>query len=289
MMKIHFYEKTNDLQSKPMNYEDFCSVMGDLFKLSDPHLLTYEYLSSYDIYTILEKINYDQFLDENVTDIFIYCSPEESQTYKNNKEEQIIEIKAEEEEEKEEEDPNFYEEDSDNENNINKQYEISLNEKVKQTIINSQLKKIKESRLKLEEEEKENEKMKNENNIIIINKNNDNNNKDENGILEDKIVNIINKNLEKFKEDLINESKIQTTQIVMESKLKLEENNNDIKAPNSVEKHIGSVCNGCGEFPIEGIRYKCIECSDFDFCENCYEEKKYVHQHPFYKLRFMIN
>ena len=288
MMKIHFYEKSIDLHSKPINFEDFCSVMSELFKLSDPHLLTYEYLNSDNIYAIIENINYNQFLDDNVTDIFIYCSPEESQTYKNNIEEQIIEIKAEEEEEKEEENPNFYEEDSDNENNINKQYEISLNEKIKQNIVNSQLKKIRESRLKKEEEEKEKEKMKNQNNNIIINKKNDNN-MDENGVLEDKIVNIINKNLEKFKEDLINESKIQTTQIVMESKLKLEENNNNIKTPNSVEKHIGSVCNGCGEFPIEGIRYKCVECSDFDFCENCYEEKKYIHKHSFYKLRFMIN
>ena len=203
MIKIHFYEKSTELQGKPINIEDFYSVMGDFFTISDPHLLTYEYLNADDIYNIIDKLNFNQFLDDNVTDIFIYCTQEESQTYKNNNnEEQIIEIKAEEEEEKEEENPNFYEENSDNENNINKQYEISLNEKIKQNIINSQLKKIRESRLKKEEEEKEKEKIQNQNIIININKKMDNN-MEKNGILEDKIVNIINKNLEKFKEDLI--------------------------------------------------------------------------------------
>ena len=28
-------------------------------------------------------------------------------------------------------------------------------------------------------------------------------------------------------------------------------------------------CDGCGAIPIKGIRYKCKECLDFDFCKSC--------------------
>lgn len=30
-------------------------------------------------------------------------------------------------------------------------------------------------------------------------------------------------------------------------------------------------CNGCGEMPIKDVRYKCDNCFDFDFCDNCYK------------------
>ena len=29
-------------------------------------------------------------------------------------------------------------------------------------------------------------------------------------------------------------------------------------------------CNGCQEVPIQGVRYKCDNCFDFDYCEKCY-------------------
>jgi len=47
--------------------------------------------------------------------------------------------------------------------------------------------------------------------------------------------------------------------------------------------HHGYVCDGCGEDPIVGIRYKCAICDDFDFCEDCEENK--VHGHVFLKIR----
>ena len=37
--------------------------------------------------------------------------------------------------------------------------------------------------------------------------------------------------------------------------------------------HTGVLCDGCGQIPIVGVRYKCTECSDFDFCRNCYSIK----------------
>ena len=182
-----------------------------------------------------------------------------------------------------EEIPNFYQEDNIDDNNINNiQQENYLKEKAKQKIINEQKRKIRESKLKHEREKEE--KKKSTNAIIIRFQNDDNIENDEDN---KKIVDIIEKNFETFKENLINESKIQSTQIVMESKLKFEDKQ-DIETPNSVEVHKGSVCNGCGEFPIIGIRYQCVECKDFDYCEKCHEEKKYIHKHPFYKLRFML-
>jgi len=42
-------------------------------------------------------------------------------------------------------------------------------------------------------------------------------------------------------------------------------------------------CDGCDMFPIVGIRYKCAECPDFDFCEECEETKE--HPHVFLKIK----
>jgi len=47
--------------------------------------------------------------------------------------------------------------------------------------------------------------------------------------------------------------------------------------------HFGVRCDGCGMFPIQGIRYKCSVCDDFDFCENCEENTQ--HPHLFLKIR----
>lgn len=42
-------------------------------------------------------------------------------------------------------------------------------------------------------------------------------------------------------------------------------------------------CDGCQTTPINGIRYKCSVCPNFDFCEKC--EAEQVHAHPFLKIR----
>jgi hypothetical protein len=41
--------------------------------------------------------------------------------------------------------------------------------------------------------------------------------------------------------------------------------------------HLGVVCDGCESKGITGKRYKCKDCSDFDFCENCLNEKSDQH------------
>lgn len=47
--------------------------------------------------------------------------------------------------------------------------------------------------------------------------------------------------------------------------------------------HKGFNCDGCAKKDIEGIRYKCSVCEDFDFCEECENTKE--HPHSFLKIR----
>ena len=54
------------------------------------------------------------------------------------------------------------------------------------------------------------------------------------------------------------------------------------QAPEQVV-HVGVACDGCGESPILGVRYKCAVCKDFDYCANC--EEKLDHDHPFLKIK----
>jgi hypothetical protein len=41
-------------------------------------------------------------------------------------------------------------------------------------------------------------------------------------------------------------------------------------------------CDGCGQAPIQGVRYKCSVCKNFDFCATCEERKG--HEHAFLKI-----
>ena len=47
--------------------------------------------------------------------------------------------------------------------------------------------------------------------------------------------------------------------------------------------HKGFICDGCDKGPITGIRYKCVICEDFDFCENCESTKE--HEHALLKIK----
>ena len=48
--------------------------------------------------------------------------------------------------------------------------------------------------------------------------------------------------------------------------------------------HSKVMCDGCGMLPIEGWRYKCAICEDYNLCENCEERIGRKHFHPFLKL-----
>jgi len=52
---------------------------------------------------------------------------------------------------------------------------------------------------------------------------------------------------------------------------------------NGEKIHFHVQCNGCNKRPIIGDRYKCNDCEDFDFCQECYEKLKVNHpkEHSF--------
>ena len=49
--------------------------------------------------------------------------------------------------------------------------------------------------------------------------------------------------------------------------------------------HTGITCNGCFKHGITGIRYKCLLCKDFDFCEQCESSVSHNSYHVFIKIK----
>jgi hypothetical protein len=49
--------------------------------------------------------------------------------------------------------------------------------------------------------------------------------------------------------------------------------------------HRGVMCNGCRIQPIQGIRYSCANCPDYDLCEECEAHQIHIKTHIFYKVR----
>ncbi|KAK2509156.1 hypothetical protein MC885_004362 [Smutsia gigantea] len=48
--------------------------------------------------------------------------------------------------------------------------------------------------------------------------------------------------------------------------------------------HPGVTCDGCQMFPINGPRFKCRNCDDFDFCEMCFKTRKHNTRHTFGRI-----
>ena len=46
--------------------------------------------------------------------------------------------------------------------------------------------------------------------------------------------------------------------------------------------HTNVACAGCGVAPINGLRYKCSVCKNFDYCAGC--EERLGHEHAFLKI-----
>ena len=49
--------------------------------------------------------------------------------------------------------------------------------------------------------------------------------------------------------------------------------------------HRGISCDACGKRPIQGVRYRCANCEDFDLCETCEATNEHVRTHVFFKMR----
>ncbi|XP_048453850.1 E3 ubiquitin-protein ligase HERC2 [Rhincodon typus] len=48
--------------------------------------------------------------------------------------------------------------------------------------------------------------------------------------------------------------------------------------------HPGVTCDGCQMFPMNGPRFKCRNCDDFDYCENCFKTRKHNSRHTFGRI-----
>ena len=71
-------------------------------------------------------------------------------------------------------------------------------------------------------------------------------------------------------------------------KIQLSKNEqNIIKEKNNKNNiiHKGVKCNNCGMENIEGTRYKCINCPDYNLCEKCEANFDHITNHIFLKIR----
>jgi hypothetical protein len=55
-------------------------------------------------------------------------------------------------------------------------------------------------------------------------------------------------------------------------------------ANNEEPIHHGVKCDGCAVHPIQGTRYKCAVCPDYDLCEKCESSKVHCNGHPLVKM-----
>ncbi|KAL1900436.1 hypothetical protein Cpir12675_000902 [Ceratocystis pirilliformis] len=52
--------------------------------------------------------------------------------------------------------------------------------------------------------------------------------------------------------------------------------------------HRGCQCNSCSTVPIRGIRYRCVNCADFDLCEACESQSLHNKNHVFLKIKVPV-
>lgn len=91
------------------------------------------------------------------------------------------------------------------------------------------------------------------------------------------IVNNKMKDLEEnIAQDIFQSIKLQLT--------KNEQNNNNSNNNNNII-HLGIKCNKCNTENIQGIRYKCINCENYNLCQNCESDSDHVSSHIFLKIR----
>lgn len=93
----------------------------------------------------------------------------------------------------------------------------------------------------------------------------------------------LEKQCQKIFEDLLNCQEIGRDQKQNEP----EENQINSSSGNANDQaqqvvHPNVECDGCGQAPIVGPRYKCSVRKDFDFCQTCEERRS--HPHPFLKI-----
>ncbi len=119
--------------------------------------------------------------------------------------------------------------------------------------------------------------------------------------IEQKFSKIYEKKIKQIYDSVMNNSKIMCEQILSQNKLRFEEEEKkrnqiiDANIFNNAHEHFninqsskcktvhnGITCNYCKKCPIVGYRYKCLECPEYNLCQNC--EKGAEHEHNFIKF-----
>ena len=185
--------------------------------------------------------------------------------------------------------------------NINNKNENENEDKAKDILLNNLQEENKILKGQLEEERskmkdidtiQEEYKYKINQSIIAIKKKDDEINKIKNNY-ENKLNNIREECSQEVKQKLSNKY-IEKLQTVQESKINIQ-NENDNYELNTSRSNMSRIsqcstihndikCNNCGVCPIIGYRYKCLECLNYNLCDEC--EKKVSHEHKF--IRYVI-
>lgn len=56
----------------------------------------------------------------------------------------------------------------------------------------------------------------------------------------------------------------------------------EARAPQIVgppQVHVGVICDGCQARDFYGVRYRCLNCADYDLCDRCYAQRETIHPH----------
>jgi len=58
-----------------------------------------------------------------------------------------------------------------------------------------------------------------------------------------------------------------------------------LKEPRRTDIHHNIICDGCNVTPIQGVRYKCTTCPDYDLCATCEAKGQHPVDHPLIKMK----
>lgn len=95
--------------------------------------------------------------------------------------------------------------------------------------------------------------------------------------------------LSKMKDEIVQSLSIEFHQMKREL-LSQVSNTQLLSKPNSNnQSHKGITCSICGMNPIKGIRYHCLNCSQFELCDICEEKMGEIHPHALLKIRIPRN
>ena len=104
--------------------------------------------------------------------------------------------------------------------------------------------------------------------------------------MEDQITRLLKLKMKELEDNLTEELYSNLKNEISKSKIMQNNESNNIEGNNKSKPiHYGIVCNKCGKRDIEGKRYKCAQCTNFNLCEKC--ENNYIHDMKHIMIRIL--